>query len=128
MHKKILGRALKVDMPQIGKEKNDRLEPCATVQDVGETFDNLVVDHSRPIRVCFWRRSEETAIRHRNPLLLSSSSLQCPHHGRRLFALLVFGHLSAKPRARVAANRGPQTCSESTRPIGRVWSPTVCKG
>ena len=82
MHKKILaslswfksssgprGRALKVDMPQLGLKKNDRLEPCAAVQDVGETFDNLVVDPSRPIRICFWRRSEETAIRHRNPLI-----------------------------------------------------------
>ena len=95
------GRALKVDMPQLGVKKNDRLEPCA----VGKTFDNLVVDHSRPIRICFWRRSEETAIRHRNPLIcraLHSSA----HHGRRLFALMVFGHLSGIPR--VVANRGPR--------------------
>ena len=33
---------------------------------------------------------------------------QCPHHGRRLFELLVFGHLSAIPWARVVASRGPQ--------------------
>ena len=56
MHKKILanlswfksssgqrGRALKVDMPQLGLLKNDRLEPCTAVRCVGETFDTTIL-------------------------------------------------------------------------------------
>ena len=38
-------------------------------QDIGDEFDQLQPTTARPVRVCLWRRSEETATRHRSPLL-----------------------------------------------------------
>ena len=63
------GRALDADFPALGLKKHDRLEPWMGLQDIGDEFDQLQPTAARPVRVCFWRRSEETATRHRSPLL-----------------------------------------------------------
>ena len=57
---------------QSGSKKNDRLEPSGTVQDVGTSFDQHDVTSTGPLRMCFWRRSEETATRHRCPLICAA--------------------------------------------------------
>ena len=51
------GRAFDADIP-------DRLEPWTGLQDIGDEFDQLQPTAARPVRVCFWRRSED-----RSPLL-----------------------------------------------------------
>ena len=58
------GRALIVPLPELGLKAGDRLEPSATLLDVG-CFDDLT---SFPTVVVFWRRRAETRVRHRNPL------------------------------------------------------------
>ena len=62
-------RDLDADIPALGLKKHDRLEPWTGLQDIGDEFDQLQPTAARPVRVCFWRRSEETATRHRSPLL-----------------------------------------------------------
>jgi len=57
------GRALLNDMPDLQLCAGDRLEPSEELPDVGQ-LDTAPV----PIRVCFWRPSEETLTRHRNPV------------------------------------------------------------
>ena len=63
------GRALDADIPASGLKKHDRHERWTGLQDIGDGFDQLQPTAARPVRVCFWRRSEETATRHRSPLL-----------------------------------------------------------
>ena len=63
------GRALAADIPALGLKKHDRLEPWTGLQYIGDEFDQLQPTAARPVRVCLWRRSEETATRHRSPLL-----------------------------------------------------------
>ena len=58
------GRALKEDMPSLGLRRNDRLEPDSFFQDVAD-FDTVTV---WPVRASFWRRTEETRVKHRNYL------------------------------------------------------------
>ena len=58
------GRALAVDVPELGLQAGDRLEPSATVQDVGAGFDL-----SNPGRATFWRIPEAPETHHRNPLV-----------------------------------------------------------
>jgi len=60
------GRALKNEIPALALEKGDRLEPSSSLPDVA-MFE---AKRSYPFTVTFWRRSRETACRHRNPLLL----------------------------------------------------------
>lgn len=62
------GRAMKHPLPELGLLTNDRLEPSELLHDVG-AFDLLVPTAAKPLRVLFWRRSEETSTRHRCPLL-----------------------------------------------------------
>ena len=57
------GRALLVDMEDLSLKADDRLEPSTEVPDVGE-FDCL----DPPVVATFWRRSQESLCRHRNPL------------------------------------------------------------
>ena len=57
------------DILALGLKKRDRLEPWTGLQDIGDEFDQLQPTAARPVRVCFWCRSEETATRHRSPLL-----------------------------------------------------------
>lgn len=65
------GRALRHDIPSLGLLKGDRLEPSVHVPDTGGGFDSLVP----PIRATFWRPSEESMTRHRNPLWCSAIGL-----------------------------------------------------
>jgi len=58
------GRALKIEIPALRLQPGDRLEPNESVPDVAQ-FD---AKRGYPFDVTFWRRSRETACRHRNPL------------------------------------------------------------
>jgi len=58
------GRCLQADMPALDLKKGDRLEPSHSLRDVGSDFDHL----AWPQTFRFWRRSQETSTRHRNPL------------------------------------------------------------
>ena len=61
------GLALIEDFPPLGLRQHDRLEPCEACRDV----HNFLHQSSFPIRgVVFWRVSEETASRHRNPIFI----------------------------------------------------------
>ena len=64
------GRCLKQAIPILGLLSGDRLEPSAQVPNVG-----LFEDLDLPRTVCFWRVSEETLTKHRNPLFGSISGL-----------------------------------------------------
>ena len=61
------GRGLTANYPPLLLLAGDRLEPCAELSDVGR-FEDLQV----PCTVLFWRKSNETRLRHRCPLLDSS--------------------------------------------------------
>ena len=58
------GRALLADLPELHLMKHDRLEPSRELQNVGDLTNQTEL----PITLTFWRRSRETATRHRNPL------------------------------------------------------------
>ena len=63
-------RELTGDIPRLGLKKGDRLEPHQGCQDIGgEGFD---LSKEFPLRVLFWRKSDETRTRHRLPLMDSS--------------------------------------------------------
>jgi hypothetical protein len=57
------GRCLKAAVPALGLLKGDRLEPTPRLQDVAK-FETQAV----PCTVTFWRKTEETSTKHRNPL------------------------------------------------------------
>jgi len=57
------GRALEIDLPEVGLCKGDRLEPSTHCPDVGAGFDAAC-----PQSVTFWRPRAETLTHHRNPL------------------------------------------------------------
>ncbi|CAK0828552.1 unnamed protein product [Prorocentrum cordatum] len=59
------GRALENPIPLLELERDDRLEPCPDLPDVGK-FEQL--DLSTVKRIALWRQSRETLTRHRNPL------------------------------------------------------------
>jgi hypothetical protein len=56
------GRCLKGDIADLGLRVNDRLEPTPNLSDVAD-FDDLPIGDS----VVFWRTSEESITKHRNP-------------------------------------------------------------
>lgn len=58
------GMVLVVDVPALGLLKNDRLEPCPTLPDVC-SFSEV---ERFPFPCVFWRTTEETLSRHRNPV------------------------------------------------------------
>jgi len=62
------GRALSRDIEALGLRANDRLEPSAVLPDVSK-----LADLETPATVVFWRCSEETLTRHRNPLFKDSA-------------------------------------------------------
>ena len=62
------GRVLATPIPELRLEAGDRLEPGPLLADVA-AFEQL----TPPFSVCFWRVSEETHARHRNPLFSSAS-------------------------------------------------------
>ena len=58
------GRCLRAAIPAFGLEAGDRLEPSDGLPDVSA----LDTAADFPLQLVFWRRSEETASRHRNPI------------------------------------------------------------
>ena len=58
------GRALSCNVPSCELLMGDRLEPSDELPNVGD-FDSIRIF---PARVIFWRPSNETSVRHRNPL------------------------------------------------------------
>lgn len=61
------GRALVKDLPTLGLERHDRLEPSHECQDIGAAFDSLGQSQF-PVTVVFWRKRLESRCRHRCPL------------------------------------------------------------
>lgn len=57
------GRCLNQSFPELGLLKGDRVEPSYELQDVSR-FE----EQAAPCRVLFWRATQETSTRHRNPL------------------------------------------------------------
>ena len=66
------GRALKCDIPRLGLQKWDRLEPTPWMPDVAlvDKFD-FNEPSNYPLRLIFWRRTLETFTRRRCPLFSS---------------------------------------------------------
>ena len=64
------GRAVVMDVPALGLKANDRLEPSTELADIG-----LFEEAHCPINLIFWRVSEETAARHRNPMFANAIGL-----------------------------------------------------
>lgn len=65
------GRALTLDFPALGLARGDRLEPSATLRDVGD-FEALAVF---PVTVLFWCRRHQTWTTHRNPLFCAETGI-----------------------------------------------------
>jgi hypothetical protein len=65
----VRGRALTQGLPELGLRLDDRLEPSDPVPDVG-LFDECAV----PFQATFWRCSEESLTRHRNPLFAAAET------------------------------------------------------
>jgi hypothetical protein len=64
------GRVLTRDLPMLRLSAGDRLEPSASLPDVG-LFQNA----SLPFEATFWRPSLETLTRHRNPLFCDATGM-----------------------------------------------------
>ena len=61
------GRCVARDVPALGLKAFDRLEPSQSLPDVG-----LFEEIATPCNVKFWRRTEDTTSKHRNPLFDAS--------------------------------------------------------
>ena len=55
-------------LPALNLERGDRLEPSNACPDIGAGFDGLA-DGTFTITLVFWRRSAETSVRHRCPIM-----------------------------------------------------------
>ena len=66
------GRALRQDVPELGLQTGDRLEPTPACPDIGGGVDEA---REFPLRLLFWRPASETMVRHRCPLLDPSLGL-----------------------------------------------------
>lgn len=73
------GLALQKDYPGLGLRKGDRVERCEGLVDA-QDFENIKVF---PARVCFWRRSEETFVYHRNAIFSEDTGID-PHRSMAL--------------------------------------------
>jgi hypothetical protein len=62
------------DIAELELKANDRLEPTETLPDIG-----LLEDLEVPAIVLFWRSSDESIARHRNPLLIAATGI-IPYH------------------------------------------------
>lgn len=58
------------DLPELGLLRGDRVEPSGDLRDIGQL--RLATP---PLQATFWRRSCETAARHRNPLFATPDML-----------------------------------------------------
>jgi len=65
-----LGRALALELPALGLRAGDRLEPSASVPDIGEGFDA-----SNPGSAIFWRIPDSVETHHRNPIFNEETGL-----------------------------------------------------
>lgn len=63
----VRGLVLKQAIPEMGVNKDDRVEPSWDLMDTGEVL-TCPKDTKYPITITLWRRSDETRSRHRNPL------------------------------------------------------------
>ncbi len=66
------GRGLRHDIPPLGLFKNDRPEPWEGMLDVGE-FDSR---DAFPRTVLFWRSSQQTSTKHRNPIFSATTGIE----------------------------------------------------
>ena len=66
------GRALLVDMPELGLKQGDRLVPGGDIWEVGQID---FMDPQSACRLLFWRRAAETWVRHRNPLFSEETGI-----------------------------------------------------
>lgn len=64
------GRCLKEAVPALGLKRGDRVEPSAQLPDISG-FEELQC----PVTVLWWRSSEETATRHRNPMFEAGTGI-----------------------------------------------------
>ena len=69
------GRALTKDFAELGLLKGMRLEPCASLPDVG-MLDGATVPVGG-LQLLFWDRRADTLTRHRNPLLNGRTGITC---------------------------------------------------
>ena len=67
------GRCIPIDFPELGLVRGDRLEPTPDMPDVA-AFDLL----EPPVKALFWRRSNETLVRHRVPLFSDETGISVP--------------------------------------------------
>lgn len=70
------GRALTADVRELGLREGDRLEPSAELLDVGRFEDLAFAGPGDLRRVLFWRRSNESNARHRNPIFSERVGIQ----------------------------------------------------
>ena len=61
-------RTLTDPIPALGLQAGDRLEPCETLCDIGDGFDNLDIPPGQSVRILFWRKERQTLCTHRSPL------------------------------------------------------------
>ena len=69
------GRAIPSDIPELGLQANDRLEPGGMLQYVG-AFEDLAT----PFTATFWRTLNESDTKHRNPLFSAETGLNLMRH------------------------------------------------
>jgi hypothetical protein len=72
----VKGRALLQNVVEVGLLKGDRLEPSSLMTDVA-AFEEMAV----PFSCLFWRVSEETFAKHRNPLFSVASGVSLDNIG-----------------------------------------------
>jgi len=95
-------------VPSASLLRGDRLEPSEFTPDIGEAFDRMVP----PIRAIFWRPSEESLTKHRNPLfseeygVTPQSCIQVDW--MHTMSLGVFGDFVAKLLQQLVANNAWQ--------------------
>ena len=64
------GRAVQVDIPELGLAKHDRVEPAPSMLDIAS-----LDDAATPCLATFWRTQQETLTRHRNPLFSAATGM-----------------------------------------------------
>ena len=68
------GRSLIADLPTLNLMRKDRLEPSDFVPDIGNLKEDRI-----PFTATFWRRTSESATRHRNPLFKDRFVTRCEY-------------------------------------------------
>ena len=68
---------IKGTLPLLNLEIGDRLEPNPEMIEYSIFDDDATSFRAARLRVLFWRRSAETAVRHRNPIFNSTIGVVC---------------------------------------------------